>query len=72
MTMITNAIVGLMCMSIGLYAGKRRAKGLGWFQIYCEMAKGVWHMLERVILFISKPFSKEFDDGEDDEGKGGD
>lgn len=31
--MITTAIIGLCCLSAGLYAGKRRAIGDGWGKI---------------------------------------
>lgn len=43
--MIALAIVGVSCMAFGLYAGKRRAEGLGWARIVSDLSSDFWRIL---------------------------
>ena len=56
MLLITVAVA---CMAFGLYAGKRRANGCGWYSIACELAKGAWDLAARAWNFVSRPFRKD-------------
>lgn len=51
--------VAFACLAVGLYAGKRRAGGLGWYEIACEMVKGFIDVIAKVWGFVSWPFRKE-------------
>lgn len=62
--MFTLIIVGVACMAIGLYAGKGRAKGLSWFQISCELARGAWDLVASAFEMVARPFRKEKADGD--------
>lgn len=56
--MILTVAVSVACLEFGLYAGKRRAVGLGWYAIACELAKGIWDCAAKVCGVILWPFRK--------------
>ena len=54
-----TAMVSVACLAIGLYAGKRRAKGSGWKEIACELAKGARDVAEIAWRKATWPFRRE-------------
>lgn len=59
-------VVAVACLAFGLYAGKRRANGVGWNAIACELAKGARDIVAQAWDVVSGPFRK--DRGGPDEG----
>lgn len=57
--MITTAVIGAACLALGLYSGKKRAKGKGWSKI----ASDLWYDTCRNVKIawgkISSPFKME-------------
>lgn len=60
--MFTLTTLGIACFALGLYAGKRREKGLSWYNIACEFANSVWNMVATAFDVVSKPFRKGKED----------
>lgn len=56
-------IIGVLCLALGLYAGKRRAAGAGWSKIVCDLAMASWRFVSRVYEVVSRPFRKGGADG---------
>ena len=57
--MIVAAIEILVFISLGLYAGKRRAKGMGWFAIVRDLFRDFGRTATSVWRWLSYPFRKE-------------
>ena len=51
-------MTGAVSMAIGLYAGKRRAIGMGWGEIGKEMSTGVFGVAKSAWSTISSPFRR--------------
>ena len=60
------AIVGLLCLMAGLYAGKKRADGRSWCGIVSDMAVDAFKFLEVVWQKLSYPFRKGKPKSKDD------
>ena len=50
------ALIGLM---LGLYAGKRRAKGEGWCQILCDLFFDLCRAMRAIWVHLTNPFRAE-------------
>ena len=51
--------VGILCFVLGLYAGKKRAKGLGWGEIGKDFCYDAYDLASRALATVSAPFRKE-------------
>lgn len=54
-----TASVGIVCFVLGLYVGKKRAKGLGWGRIGKDLCQDVYNTASTVISAVAAPFRKE-------------
>ena len=54
-----TTIVGIGCFVLGLYAGKKRAKGLGWGRIGKDLCQDAYEMAAKTLSTVSAPFRKE-------------
>lgn len=52
-------IVALICLTLGLYAGKRRAKGEGWCQILCDLFYDLCGAIRAIWVRLTNPFLAE-------------
>ena len=64
--MITTAVIGAACLALGLYSGKKRAKGEGWSEITSDLWNDTCHNVKMAWGKVSSPFKMEepFDDPE--------
>ena len=51
--------VAVACLAFGLYAGKRRASGCGWYAIVRELANGAWAIAVKAWNLVSEPFRRD-------------
>lgn len=51
--------IGIVCFVSGLYAGKKRARGLCWGEIGRDFCRDAHSMASRVFATVSEPFRKE-------------
>lgn len=56
MLYFSSALIGL---TLGLYAGKRRAKGEGWCQILCDLFSDLRGSLRAFWVHLKNPFRAE-------------
>lgn len=54
--MITTAVVGAACLALGLYSGKKRARGEKWAEIAEDLRKDTCHTLRTACDKVSRPF----------------
>lgn len=52
-------VIGAACFILGLYAGKRRAKGLSWNDIGRNFYNDACKIAKQALVMISSPFKKE-------------
>lgn len=51
--------VGVVCVAVGLYAGKKRAKGASWCSISHDFCEDVATTSKSVWMKVSSPFKKD-------------
>ena len=51
-------LTGIVCMAFGLYAGKKRANGLGWCRIVADCAVDIFTSVSSFFRAITSPFAK--------------
>lgn len=51
--------IALISLMLGLYAGKRRAKGEGWCQILCDLFFDLCGALRAIWVHLTNPFRAE-------------
>ena len=56
--MILLAITGIVCMAFGLYAGKKRANGLGWCKIVADCAVDIFTAVSSFFRAIPSRLAK--------------
>ena len=61
--------VSVSCLAFGLYAGKRRAVGMGWHEIACEVAVCLCGLVKKAWQALSWPFAKDKTDGSAGDGE---
>lgn len=54
--MIYCIIVALACLTLGLYAGKRRARGEDWWRILCDLIYDLFGAIRAVVVRLMDPF----------------
>ena len=54
--MITTAVIGAACLALGLYSGKKRARGEKWSEIADDLRKDMCHTLRTAYDKVSGPF----------------
>lgn len=59
MRIILTAMACIACLAFGLYAGKRRERGMGWLAIAIDMMKGVFSAAAETLKWAYGPFRKE-------------
>ena len=51
--------IALISLMLGLYAGKRRAKGEGWCQILCDLFFDLCRAMRSIWVHLTNPFRAE-------------
>lgn len=58
MTIVVLALTSISSMAFGLYAGKKRERGLGWARIVSDCAADVFTAVSTFLRTITWPFRK--------------
>lgn len=54
-----TAIVGIVSFVLGMYAGRRRARGLGWGDIWEDCCRDACTLASKMLSAVSAPFRKK-------------
>lgn len=57
--MMIYLVIAVIGLTLGLYAGKRRAKGEDWCQILCDLGYDCWDATHAVWACVTNPFRAE-------------
>lgn len=58
MRIVVLALACMSFMAFGLYAGKKRERGLGWIKIAYDLAVDAFRSVSAVFRAVSSPFRK--------------
>lgn len=60
-----HIVVLIAGLAVGLYAGKKRAKGKTWFEVVVDFSKDAWRNAVSVCKKLAYPFRREKPDCSD-------
>lgn len=52
-------VVGIVSFVLGMYAGRRRARGLGWGDIWEDYCRDAYTLFSGILSAVSAPFRKK-------------